>query len=164
MASAPHQYPGVNLPLRYVKQKGRAGVDFYRCGSFNGAAASLSELIQVREVMMMMLMDALTDKPNWHEKVFDETIVAKWRHEAVTLPEEDMYQEIVAGKQYGTVPMPTRTRFMTEATFDYVSWPKTKFHLIISPPKLQLTLDLTVHCRAAVQGCPLQGNWPSLHS
>jgi hypothetical protein len=121
MASTSHLYPGVNLPLRHVKQKGQAGIDFYRCGSFHGAAGCLSELIQVREVLMMMLMDALTDKPNWYEKVFDDTIVAKWRNEAVAHPEEDMYEEVVAGKQYRTIPMPTRTRFITEEAFDYVS-------------------------------------------
>ena len=121
MASTPHQYPGVNLPLRHVKQKGQAGIDFYRCGSFHGAAGCLSELIQVREVMMMMLMDALTDKPNWHEKVFDDTIVAKWRNETMAEPEEYVYEKIIAGKEYGTIPMPKRTRFMTAKVFDYVS-------------------------------------------
>jgi hypothetical protein len=121
MESTPHRYPGVNLPLRHVKQKGRAGIDFYRCGSFHGAAGCLSELIQVREVMMMMLMDALTDKPNWHEKVFDDTIVTKWRNEAVAHSEEDMYKDIVTGTQYRPIPMPRRTRFITKEAFDYVS-------------------------------------------
>jgi hypothetical protein len=121
MASAQHQYPGVNLPLRHIEHKGRAGIDFYRCGSFQGAEGSLSKLIQVREVMMMTLMDALTDKPNWHEKVFDDTIVAKWRNEAVAHSEKDMYEEIVKGKQYRAIPMPTRTRFITKEAFDYVS-------------------------------------------
>lgn len=121
MASTPHQYPGVNLPLRHLRQNGRAGVDFYRCGSFHGAAGCLSEMIQVREVMMMMLMDDLTDKPNWYEKVFDDTIVAKWRSEATTQSEEDIYQEIVDGKRYRTTELPTRARFMNEEAFDYVS-------------------------------------------
>jgi hypothetical protein len=111
----------VNLPLRHVKQNGRAGIDFYRHGSFHGAAGCLSELIQVREVMMMMLMDALTDKPNWHEKVFDDTIVAKWRAEAMSQSEEDVYEKILAGKEYGRIPMPTRTQFITAKVFDYVS-------------------------------------------
>ena len=46
---------------------------------------------------MMLLMDRLTDKPYWHEKVFDDTIVANWRFKALTQPEDAMYEEIIAG-------------------------------------------------------------------
>ncbi|KAK4153505.1 hypothetical protein C8A00DRAFT_15264 [Chaetomidium leptoderma] len=119
MASAPHEYPGVNLPLRHHKQAGKLGVDFYRFGSFEGANGAMSELLQVREVAMMLLMDRLTDKPNWHEKVFDDAIVAKWRAEAVAQPEEPIYQEILGAKNADSIPMPKRTRFMTEAAFDF---------------------------------------------
>lgn len=120
MASASHQYPGVNLPLRHLKQQGQAGVDFYRCGSFKGADGTLSQLIQVREMFMMMMMDRLTDKPNWHEKVFNDAIVTKWRIEALAERENRMYEELLDGKE---IPMPVRTRFMDEATFDYVRVP-----------------------------------------
>jgi len=120
MASEAHEYPGVNLPLRHLKQGGNHGVDFYRLGSFEGASLSQSELVQVREVAMMILMDRLTDKPNWHEKVFDDTIVAKWRNEALTQPEDDIHQEIIAGKN---IKKPARTRIITEAAFDYVGLP-----------------------------------------
>ena len=34
---------------------------------------------------MMELMNRLTDKPNWDQKIFDETIVAKWKEEALGL-------------------------------------------------------------------------------
>jgi hypothetical protein len=105
-----HQYPGVNLPLRVMAEG-------FRLGSCEGAPGSLSDLLPMREVAMMILMDRLTDKPNWHEKVFDEAIVAKWRTEALTQPEDAIYHEIVAGKD---VPMPRRTRIITEAAFDYV--------------------------------------------
>lgn len=118
MESTSHQYPGVNLPLRHLSQTGRPGTDFYRLGSFEGAAGSESELLHVREVAMMLLMDRLTDKPNWHEKVFDDAIVANWRSEALTQPENAIYDEIIAGKD---IPMPKRTRIITEAAFDYVS-------------------------------------------
>lgn len=119
MASATrqHQYPGVDLPLRYLKQDGWPGTDFYRLGSFEGATDSTSDLLPVREVVMMILMDRLTDKPNWHEKVFDDAIVAKWRDEALTQDEEDVYDDIVQGKK---IPMPDRSRIMTPAAFDYV--------------------------------------------
>jgi hypothetical protein len=117
MASASHKYPGINLPLRHLEQGPLVGSDFYRCGSFEGAAGSLSELLQVREVAMMLLMDRLTDKPNWHEKVFDDTIVAKWRNEALTQDETAIHQEIVAGKP---IPIPKRTRLINENAFDFV--------------------------------------------
>lgn len=40
------------------------------------------ERLTVRELKMLALMDSVTDKPNWDQKVFDEKIVAKWRTEA----------------------------------------------------------------------------------
>ncbi len=110
-------YPGVNLPLRYLAQGGVPGIDLYRLGSFEGAEGAQTELLHMREVAMMILMDRLTDKPNWHEKVFDDTIVGKWRSEALTQPEDAVFDEIIAGKR---VPMLRRTRIMTEAAFDYV--------------------------------------------
>jgi hypothetical protein len=42
------------------------------------------EPLTVRERNMMQIINSLTDKPNWRRKVFDETILAKWRAEAVT--------------------------------------------------------------------------------
>jgi hypothetical protein len=122
MAPTLHEYPGINLPLRHMEayEQDNAGVDFYRCGSFPGAPGSLSELMQVREVAMLVLMDRLTDKPDWNKKVFDDSIVANWRHEAMTQDETDLYEKIVT--DHTLVPMPSkRTRFINEATFDYVN-------------------------------------------
>ena len=42
------------------------------------------EPLTVRERNMMQVVNAITDKPDWRRKVFDETIIAKWRAEAVT--------------------------------------------------------------------------------
>ena len=39
--------------------------------------------ITVRERAMLSLMSALKDKPDWDKKVFDESIVGKWRLEAL---------------------------------------------------------------------------------
>ena len=104
MESASHKYPGVNLPLRHLAQCGKPGTDFYRLGSFEGAADSMSELLQVREVAIMILMDRLTDSPDWHEKMFDDAIVADWRSEALTQQaEEAVYEQVVSDK---TIPMP----------------------------------------------------------
>ena len=34
-------------------------------------SGSRSEVLAVKEVAVMILMDTLTDKPDWHKKVFD---------------------------------------------------------------------------------------------
>ncbi|KAL1410417.1 hypothetical protein Q8F55_004428 [Vanrija albida] len=39
----------------------------------------------VAEQAMMMFVDRVTDKPGWHEKVFDDEIVAKWRIEVADM-------------------------------------------------------------------------------
>ncbi|KAJ9318614.1 hypothetical protein DTO271D3_1276 [Paecilomyces variotii] len=38
-------------------------------------------LITLRELTMLQIMNQITDKPNWDEKVFDEDIVGRWREE-----------------------------------------------------------------------------------
>jgi hypothetical protein len=45
-----------------------------------------NERLLVREIAMLALMDAITEKPRWQEKIFDETIVEKWRTEATAMP------------------------------------------------------------------------------
>ncbi|KAK4163299.1 hypothetical protein QBC43DRAFT_319850 [Cladorrhinum sp. PSN259] len=50
--------------------------------------------ITVREVAMMLVMDRLSDKPDWHIKVFDDAIADKWRKEALAWPEEDLWNRI----------------------------------------------------------------------
>ncbi|KAG9663042.1 hypothetical protein KCU64_g1575, partial [Aureobasidium melanogenum] len=42
------------------------------------------EPLTVRERNMMQVFNAITDKPDWRRKVLDETIIAKWRAEAIT--------------------------------------------------------------------------------
>ncbi len=143
-----HQYPGVDLPLRHL------GEDNPREGLYERIEESESELLHVREVAMMLLMDRLTDKPNWHEKVFDDAIVAKWRTEALTQSEEAVYNEILAGKN---VPMPKRTRIISAEAFDYVrELPLTCCSSTDSRSRL---LD---HRRAEVQSRLLQGHRPGL--
>lgn len=41
--------------------------------------------LTAREVAMLGVMNALTDKPDWHKKVFDDEIVAKWKQEACAI-------------------------------------------------------------------------------
>jgi hypothetical protein len=112
-----HAYPGVNLPLRFLPQRGEPGVDFYRLGSSEGLRGSSSAMLHVREVAMMILMDRLTDKPGWQDKVFNDGIVDKWRQEALSQNETGLYQQILGGKD---IPMPKRTRIVSEQAFNYV--------------------------------------------
>ncbi len=45
------------------------------------------ERLTVREIAMLRLMDALTDKPEWTRKIFDEEISARWKKEAMAAPD-----------------------------------------------------------------------------
>lgn len=67
------EYPGLGLPLRYYDRRGER----YPIGAHYNFAAFCSDIIAVREVAMMYVMDRLTDKADWHKKVFDDAIVSK---------------------------------------------------------------------------------------
>ena len=41
---------------------------------------------------MMSVMETLTDKPDWHIKVNDDSIVSKWRTEALAMPNMHWWQ------------------------------------------------------------------------
>ncbi|KAL2818046.1 hypothetical protein BJX63DRAFT_419353 [Aspergillus granulosus] len=41
----------------------------------------LDELVTLREIIMMRIMNTITDKPGWEKKAFDDKITAKWREE-----------------------------------------------------------------------------------
>ena len=63
----------------------------------------------------------MTDKPNWHEKVFDDAIVAKWRKEATEQPEDELYARILntplGGFHRAGLPKP-RARILSDKAFD----------------------------------------------
>lgn len=110
-----HEYPGVNVDLRhYPEDKPK-----YPIGAHGNCSGATSELLPVREVFMMVLMDRLSDKVDWHKKVFDEEIVAKWRKEAQEQPEDKLFSQLVEGKSGDKVSMP-RARIISEAAFDFV--------------------------------------------
>lgn len=113
------QYPGVNLPMGPEHVRHDERVPIYPIGLPDARAAD-SYILPIREVAMMMLMDTLTDKPNWHEKVFDEAIVAKWRHEAMTQPQHGLFLRIMEGKwDVDTHPFP-QGRILSEKAFEFV--------------------------------------------
>ncbi|CAI7657007.1 unnamed protein product [Penicillium bialowiezense] len=41
----------------------------------------VSNLVTHREILMMQVMNTITEKPQWEEKVFNEEITSKWRSE-----------------------------------------------------------------------------------
>lgn len=117
--SGKYLYPGVNLDLRHYSQD----TALYPLGAHTNCVGADSKLLPVREVFMMVLMDRLSDKVDWHKKVFDEEIVAKWRKEALEQPEDKLFSQVVESKDGDKVPMPRAARFMSEDAFDYVCNP-----------------------------------------
>jgi hypothetical protein len=91
-------YPGLGMPLRHFPQ-GERGQSVFPIGSHTNVWGSESEMLPVREVAMIMVMDRLTDKGDWHKKVFDDTIVAKWRDEALAIPDDELYALAARGKR-----------------------------------------------------------------
>ncbi|KAH7355962.1 hypothetical protein BKA66DRAFT_574864 [Pyrenochaeta sp. MPI-SDFR-AT-0127] len=90
-----HEYPGLGLPVRHNEQR-RYG--FYPIGAHGSCYGSDSDLIPVRELAIMDIMEKLTDKEDWHKKVFDEKIVSKWQQEALAIPDEQFWQLATSGK------------------------------------------------------------------
>ncbi|KAM5356789.1 hypothetical protein ACJ41O_003435 [Fusarium nematophilum] len=89
-----YQYPGLGLDLRFHDQnEGRD--EIFPMGVHANCYGAESEMLLVREVAMMIIMDRLTDKPDWHIKVFDDTIAQKWIEEGLAFPVHPMYIEIV---------------------------------------------------------------------
>nr|OQO25765.1 hypothetical protein B0A51_05975 [Rachicladosporium sp. CCFEE 5018] len=76
--TVPLNVPGAGCTVEAeldISERFRHGVNDFR-----------QDRLVVREVAMLAVMDAITDKDSWTDKVFDETIVAKWRVEAMAMP------------------------------------------------------------------------------
>jgi hypothetical protein len=70
----PIRVPGVGLPFDIEIEERFA----------HGASDWIqSPRLTARELAMLAVMDALTDKTNWHEKIFNEDVVEKWKEEAM---------------------------------------------------------------------------------
>ncbi|KAJ4324576.1 hypothetical protein N0V84_003855 [Fusarium piperis] len=113
-----YQYPGLGLDLRFHDQnEGRE--ELYPVGIHTNCFGSESEMLFVREVAMMIVMERLTDKPDWHIKVFDDTITEKWIEEGLAIPVRPLYNEIARdGKPFqpsddpaGSPTIASRDRF-----------------------------------------------------
>ncbi|OQO14742.1 hypothetical protein B0A48_00124 [Cryoendolithus antarcticus] len=76
--TVPLNVPGAGCTVEAeldISERFRHGVNDFR-----------QDRLVVREVAMLAVMDAITDKDSWTDKVFDETVVAKWRVEAMAMP------------------------------------------------------------------------------
>jgi hypothetical protein len=71
----PTKLPGFGLPIDHMPEH------TYR---FPHAIADnyATQAITFRERRMLKFINQITDKPEWDRKVFDESIVSKWREEA----------------------------------------------------------------------------------
>lgn len=79
-------YPGLGLSVRYDHT-----CDFghYPIGAHESCLGSESDMLLIRELAMMSIMDRLSDKEDWHKKVFDEDIISRWRAEALAISDAE---------------------------------------------------------------------------
>ncbi|CAH0050977.1 unnamed protein product [Clonostachys solani] len=96
LGSSSNSYPGLGKDLRCLADPWDKK-DYYPLGIHPNYPGSKSEMLFVREVAMMIVMDRLSDKPDFHRKVFDDAIVAKWVDEALAIPDNSLWDEIVLG-------------------------------------------------------------------
>ncbi|KAG9235734.1 hypothetical protein BJ875DRAFT_458275 [Amylocarpus encephaloides] len=88
-------YPGLGQPLRYFPQ---SDYGLYPMGAHGNCYGGNSDVLPVREVSMMIIMDRLMDKENWEKKVFDDEIIAKWRTEALEYPDSSLWKQATGNK------------------------------------------------------------------
>jgi hypothetical protein len=98
-------YPGLGFPLRHYDQREQ---ELYPIGAHAQCSGADSLPLMVRELAMMDVMDKISDKPDWHKKVFDDSIVAKWQKEALSIPNEELYK--LATYEKFTIDEPTPSR------------------------------------------------------
>ncbi|KAJ4396953.1 hypothetical protein N0V93_001176 [Gnomoniopsis smithogilvyi] len=114
MSTSIKTYPGLGLPVRFLAQSDQAlryrnQPPTFPLGSHPNILGSTSILLPVREVAMMAIMDRLTDKPEWHRKVFDEAIVSKWKDEALAIPDEELMKVAAAPRSGWDKPRMRKT-------------------------------------------------------
>ena len=85
MAAESIKLPGFGLPVNYRPD------DFF----LNAVLDWSGTILTARELNMMAIMDKITDKPDWDKKVFDETIVQKWRQEALATKGMDVSEKML---------------------------------------------------------------------
>ncbi|KAF7979075.1 hypothetical protein HWV62_43573 [Athelia sp. TMB] len=103
MSNVLFKLPGFGLPVDFTPPRAlsfdegdRSGENEAQHQGFSGELfpnaldneeSNQLRLTTLREIAMVRLMNEITDKQEWDRKVFDDTIVAKWKSE--TLPASD---------------------------------------------------------------------------
>jgi hypothetical protein len=82
--SGPLRVPGFGLPISFEYTNWLQMTQTFELA----AAGSYAERMTKREVAMVIFMEAITDKTNWNLKIHDTEIVAKWREEARSFPDQ----------------------------------------------------------------------------
>lgn len=120
-------------------------------GIHSNCWGSESDMLLVREVAMMIVMDRLTDKPDWHLKVFDEAIAEKWIQEGLDLPAKPLCNEII--QRVEAVDKQYKAKFLKE-------WRLHSYKESRYPRRLQTVLDR--ECMEYVSYfCSLRLSWPT---
>lgn len=159
-------YPGLGEELRSTISDCELR---YPIGAQHNHADSWSELLPVRELAMMSIMDKITDKVDWNKKIFDKSIVSKWREEALAIPDDEFWKLAIQGKYANTVdgimfrseddhhalpymeypPSITKPEdIMDSDSFDYVRRPQ---------PVIVVETCLYYRVRSVCQGTPREG-------
>jgi len=81
----PLKVPGFGLPIDF-EPGDESSLDKIGTRFRHGANDFSADRLTVRELSMLSLIGSITDKPDWHRKVFDDDIVGKWRQEALSTP------------------------------------------------------------------------------
>ena len=107
--------PGIDLPLEQTSELPIEGA----AGNWHKRAIPLT----IRERVMLDLMAALKNKPDWEKKIFDKDIVRKWRAEALALGDSWRARDkSQTGEVQGLAPTTaSRQRVVSKAMFKYVS-------------------------------------------
>ncbi|KAL2835816.1 hypothetical protein BJY01DRAFT_65957 [Aspergillus pseudoustus] len=80
--SSPFELPGFNLPLDHKPKRTYGDVVYANALDLNDIEDGYcGYTFTVRELLMMQIMESVTDKPDWETKVFNEEITNKWREE-----------------------------------------------------------------------------------
>ncbi|KAF2016728.1 hypothetical protein BU24DRAFT_392045 [Aaosphaeria arxii CBS 175.79] len=97
------KYPGLGLVLRYMDEHMFQKLFLYQypIGAHPSRPGAQSRMIMIRELAMMDIMEKLTDEKHWHEDVFKDDIVAKWRDRILAIPDKSFCRLAVKGLQGG---------------------------------------------------------------
>ena len=106
------QLPGFGLPVDSMSTEHEYGAQ-----RFPHAIADYfsTDGVTIREQTMIEFINQVTDKPNWTEKVHDESIVEKWRREACgTMHQQKYSDQHLSDKCFDYVRYPSASSMMNE--------------------------------------------------